>query len=67
MHKFQPGDKVYVRGWDQEIQATIISQHNEADKTILPHYVVRQGRKKQLWTVSQIQMSTKPIVIKNGK
>ena len=66
MHKFQPGDKVYVRGWDQEIQATIIRLHENTEK-LIPHYVVRQGRKKQLLIVSQIQMSTKPIATKNGK
>lgn len=65
-HKFQPGDKVYIHGWDQESPSTIVRLH-ETDEKMLPHYVVRQGRKKQLWIASQIRMSTKPIVDKHAK
>jgi hypothetical protein len=61
-HKFQPGDKVFIRGWDSTAQGTIVSK---SDKGLLPHYEVRDSRKK-CWLVSQIRMSTKPIVIKNA-
>lgn len=65
MHKFKADDKVYIRGWDQETQATIVKPHETAEG-LFPHYAVREGRKKP-WIISQICMSTKPIVIKNGK
>lgn len=57
MIKFQEGDRCYVRGKQPDQALTVVHGFLHG---ALPHYVLRDSSGRR-WTVSQLQMSSKPI------
>lgn len=58
--RFNPEQKVYVRGWQQEYPVTIVERMDPCEK-LLPHYIC-QDHTGDFWILSQIELSTRPLL-----
>lgn len=62
--RFKVDQEVYVRGWSQETPCRVV--HKMHADGMFPHYEITDflgGR----WLISQLELSSKPILIKENK